>query len=74
MSEGNKRKNSYEETGYMIENKITSDDIKIKQLGRHLEEGTMINQKIDSNKSTKSDKEIDSNCIQGLEYNHKSSK
>lgn len=74
MSEENKNKTSYEETGYMVDSKITSDEIKIKKLAGRIEEGTMIDQKIDSNKSNKSDKEIDSNFIQALEYNHQSSK
>ena len=33
-----------------------------------------MDKKINSNKSNKSDKEIDSNILQGLEYNHQSSK
>ena len=74
MSEENNQNNSNEEAGYIMENKITSDDINIKKFDGKIEEGTIMDKKINSNKSNKSDKEIDSNILQGLEYNHQSSK
>jgi hypothetical protein len=74
MSEENNQNNSGEEAGYMMENKISSDDVKIKKFDGKIEEGTIMDKKINSNKSNKSDKEIDSNILQGLEYNHQSSK
>ena len=71
MSEENNQNNSNEEAGYIMENKITSDDVNIKKFDGKIEEGTIMDKKINSNKS---DKEIDSNILQGLEYNHQSSK